>query len=41
VISSCEYGSEPLCSIKGKEFLGYLSDCQFIKRVSVPWILTK
>jgi hypothetical protein len=34
VASSCEYGNEPSGSIKGEEFLDYMSDCQLLKRDS-------
>jgi hypothetical protein len=36
VAGSCEDGNEPSGSIKGGEFLGYLSDCQLLKNYSVP-----
>jgi hypothetical protein len=33
----CENGNEPSGSIKGREFLDYLSDCQLLKKDSAPW----
>jgi hypothetical protein len=32
-----EHGNEPSRSIKGGEFLDYLSDCQLLKKDSAPW----
>jgi hypothetical protein len=34
---SCEHGNAPSGSIKGGEFLDYLSDCQLLKKDSAPW----
>jgi hypothetical protein len=34
---SCEHGNEPLGSIKGGEFLDWLSDYYLLKKDSVPW----
>jgi hypothetical protein len=36
VVGSCEHGNEPSDSIKGREFLDYLSDCQFLKKDPAP-----
>jgi hypothetical protein len=33
---SCEHGNEPSISIKGGEFLDYLSDYQLLKKDSAP-----
>jgi hypothetical protein len=37
VAGSCEHGNKPSGSIKGGEFLDFLSDCQLPKKDSVPW----
>jgi hypothetical protein len=34
---SCEYGTEPSGSIKGREFLGQLGSYQLFKKNSAPW----
>jgi hypothetical protein len=34
---SCEHRNEPSDSTKGGEFLGWLSDYQFLKKDSAPW----
>jgi hypothetical protein len=36
---SCEHGNEPSGSIKGEEFIEYLSDYWLLKKVSTPWSL--
>jgi hypothetical protein len=36
VASSCEHGNETSGYIKGEEFLDKLSDCQLLKKDSVP-----
>jgi len=36
-MDSCKYGNEPLCSIKGGEFLDQLSDHWVFKMDSAPW----
>jgi hypothetical protein len=36
VADSCEHDNEPSGSIKGEEFLEYLSDYQFLKKDSAP-----
>jgi hypothetical protein len=33
----CEHGNEPSGFIKGGEFLDYLSDYYFLKKVSALW----
>jgi hypothetical protein len=38
VAGSWEYGNEPLGSIKGEEFLEYLSDYKLLKKDSAPWM---
>jgi hypothetical protein len=35
-VGFCEYGNEPLGSIKGEKFLNQLSDHQFLKKDSTP-----
>jgi hypothetical protein len=35
--SSCEHGNEPSNSIKDRNFLDHLSDCQVLKNDSGPW----
>jgi len=35
-MGSCEHGNEPSGSIKGMEFVDYLSDYWILKTVSVP-----
>jgi hypothetical protein len=37
VTCSFERGNEPSGSINGGEFVGYLSDCQLLKKDSAPW----
>jgi hypothetical protein len=37
VAGSCEHDDEPSCSMKGGELLDCLSDCQFLKKRSVPY----
>jgi hypothetical protein len=37
VVRSCERGNKPLGSIKGGEFLTYLSDCYLHKEYSASW----
>jgi len=37
VVGSCELGNKPLVSIKDKEFLDWLSDCQLLKKDTTPW----
>jgi hypothetical protein len=37
VANCCEYGNEPTHSIKGGEFIDYLSDYQLLKKDSIPW----
>jgi hypothetical protein len=37
VAGSCEYGNEPSGSIKGGEFLDWLSDYELLKMDSAPW----
>jgi len=37
VVGPYEGGNEPSGSIKGREFLDYLSDCQLLKKDSAPW----
>jgi hypothetical protein len=37
MVSSCEYGSVPSVSIKGKEFHGQLRDYQFFKKDPAAW----
>jgi hypothetical protein len=37
MVGCCEHGNEPLGSIKGGEFLDYLSNCQLLKKDSAPW----
>jgi hypothetical protein len=32
--ASCEHGNEPSGSMKGREFLDYLSDCYLLKKDS-------
>jgi len=39
VAGSWEHGNELPGSIKGGEFLGYLSYCQRLKEDSAPWSL--
>jgi hypothetical protein len=41
VADSCEHSNEPLHSIKGREFLAQLSDCQLFKNDCVPrsWLV--
>jgi hypothetical protein len=34
---SCEHGNELSDSIKGRELLDQLSDCQLLKKDSAPW----
>jgi hypothetical protein len=36
VVGSCEHGNEPPGSIKGGEFLDYLSNYQLFKKDSAP-----
>jgi len=36
VASCCEHGNEPSGTIKGREFIGYLSDCQLLKKDCTP-----
>jgi hypothetical protein len=36
VAGSCEHGNEPSVSIRGGEFLDFLSDYQLFKKGSVP-----
>jgi hypothetical protein len=31
MVGSCEHDNEPLCSIKGGEFLHELSDCKLLR----------
>jgi hypothetical protein len=33
----CEHDNEPSGSIKGEEFLDYVSDYQLLKKDSTPW----
>jgi hypothetical protein len=35
--SSCGHGNEPSGSVKGEEFLDYLSDCELLKKDCAPW----
>jgi hypothetical protein len=37
VVGCCEHGNEPSGSIKGGEFLHYLSDCKLLKKDSATW----
>jgi hypothetical protein len=37
VAGSCEHGNEVSGSLKGGKFLDWLSDCQFLKKVSAAW----
>jgi hypothetical protein len=37
VAGCCEHGNEPSGSIKGREFLDKLSDCQLLKKDSAPF----
>jgi hypothetical protein len=44
IISGCspvagcyEPGNDPMCSMKSRTFLDYLSDFQFFENESVPW----
>jgi hypothetical protein len=37
LIGACEYGNELPASIKGGEFLDWLSDCQLLEKDSLPW----
>jgi hypothetical protein len=37
VRGSCKHGNELSSFIKGREFLGWLSDYQLLKMKSVPW----
>jgi hypothetical protein len=37
VAISCERGNETSGSIKGGEFIDYLSNYQFLKKDSTPW----
>jgi hypothetical protein len=37
VVDSCEHGNEPLGSIKAAIF-DHTSNCQFFKKIDVPWI---
>jgi hypothetical protein len=34
---SCEHGNEPSGSIKGVEFLDWLSDCKLLKKDYASW----
>jgi hypothetical protein len=34
---SCSHDNAPSGSIKGEDFLGQLSDCQFLKNDYTPW----
>jgi hypothetical protein len=36
-VGRCEHGNEPSGSIKDREFLDKLSDCQFLKKDYTPW----
>jgi hypothetical protein len=36
VADLCEHDNEPWCCIKGGKFLDELSDCQLLKKDSVP-----
>jgi hypothetical protein len=36
MVGSCEHGNEPSDSIKGGELVDYPSDCQLLKKDSVP-----
>jgi len=36
VAGSSEHGNEHSCSIKGSEFVEYLSDCQLVKKDAAP-----
>jgi hypothetical protein len=46
VMNFCEHGNEPVGSVKGGEFLDYLSDCQCLKKDSalrnklVDWLVS-
>jgi hypothetical protein len=37
VAGCCEHGNEPSGSIKGGEFLDWLSDSQLLKKDTAPW----
>jgi hypothetical protein len=37
VAGPCDHGNEPPASVKGEEFLDYLSDYQRLKKDSAPW----
>jgi hypothetical protein len=37
VAGYCEHGNEPSGSVKGGEFLNWLSDCQLLKKEPVLW----
>jgi hypothetical protein len=37
VASASEHSHEPRSSIKGDEFLEYLSDYKLLKKSSIPW----
>jgi hypothetical protein len=37
VAGCCEHGNEPSGSIRGGEFLNYLSDYQPLMKDSAPW----
>jgi len=34
VVGACEHSNEPFGPIKGREFLGWLSDCLLVKKDS-------
>jgi hypothetical protein len=36
VTGSCEHGNDSSCSIKGEEFLDYISDYHLFQKGSVP-----
>jgi hypothetical protein len=37
LVMSCEQGNETSGSVKGREFLNQLNDCQFFKKGSALW----
>jgi hypothetical protein len=41
VADSCEHGNEPAGSKKYREFIGQLSEYQFLREHTVPWSVTE
>jgi hypothetical protein len=37
VVDTCDHGNEPVGSIKGREFLDYLSEYLLLKKDSALW----